>query len=144
MNMTDYLENKVLDFLFRGQTYTAPTTLYFALFTSPASDLEPGEEPTDSAYHRAAVNCTLANFSGTDTPSSTAASTGTSGTIYNIATIAWPDPTEDWGEITHIGVFDQLVGGNYLYWAEISNPLDIVVGETGIRFAPGTLGIILS
>jgi hypothetical protein len=31
--MTDYLENKLVDWLLRGQSFTPPATLYVALFT---------------------------------------------------------------------------------------------------------------
>lgn len=143
MNLTNYSRNKLLDFLFRGQSFTQPSTLYFALFTSPATDEQPGEEPVDSEYHRAAIDCSLTDFSGTDNSTSTSVSEGIDDTIYNISTISWPDPAEDWGVVTHIGVFDSLVGGNYLYWAELDRERDIVVGDSGVRFSPGILSISL-
>ena len=34
--MTDYLENKIIDWLFRGVAYTPATTLYFGLLTAAA------------------------------------------------------------------------------------------------------------
>ena len=32
--MSDYLENKLVDYVFRGQAYTAPTTVHVALATA--------------------------------------------------------------------------------------------------------------
>ena len=31
---SDYLENKLIDWFWRGQAFTPPVTLYFALFTA--------------------------------------------------------------------------------------------------------------
>ena len=143
-NLTNYHRNKLLDFLFRGQPYTPPATLYFAIFTTAATDETPGDEPADSVYHRAAITCSLSTFSGTDNSTSTDVSEGTGDTIYNIATILWPDPANDWGVITHWGIFDALTGGHYLYWGEFSTSREIIVGDSGVRFAPGTLPITLN
>ena len=41
---TDYLEDKVLDHVFGGSAYTAPTTLYVGLFTAAPSDTGGGTE----------------------------------------------------------------------------------------------------
>lgn len=39
MAKSDYLENKILDHVLNNTSYTSPTTVYFALFTSnPAED----------------------------------------------------------------------------------------------------------
>ena len=35
---SDYLENKVVGHVFGGSAYTAPSTLYVALYTSAPSD----------------------------------------------------------------------------------------------------------
>ena len=41
---SDYLEDKVLDHVFGGNAYTAPTTLYVALYTVAPSDTGGGTE----------------------------------------------------------------------------------------------------
>ena len=40
--MSDYLENKLVDHIFRATAYTAPATLYVALLTSAANDASTG------------------------------------------------------------------------------------------------------
>ena len=47
---SDYLENKVLDHILGNTAYTAPATLYFALFTSAPSDAGGGggTEPVEA------------------------------------------------------------------------------------------------
>ena len=39
---SDYLETKVLDHVFGGTSYTAPTTLYVALYTAAPTDTGSG------------------------------------------------------------------------------------------------------
>jgi len=39
-NMTSYLENKILNHILRGETYTPPSTLYVGLVDSGATDLD--------------------------------------------------------------------------------------------------------
>jgi hypothetical protein len=41
---SDYLEDKVLDHVFGGNAYTAPSTLYVALYTVAPSDTGGGTE----------------------------------------------------------------------------------------------------
>ena len=36
--MSDYLENKIIDWLLRGQAYTPPATAYVGLYTAAPSD----------------------------------------------------------------------------------------------------------
>jgi len=47
---SDYLEDKVLDHVFGGNSYTAPGALYVALFTVAPSDTGGGTEVTGGAY----------------------------------------------------------------------------------------------
>ncbi|GHV42016.1 hypothetical protein FACS1894187_24050 [Synergistales bacterium] len=141
-NMSNDMENKLLDFLFRGQPYTPPATVYVAMFTTTPTDEEPGEEPTAPSYARAPISCTLEDWSGTDSPDSQSApSSGTSGTIFNISEISFPDPQEDWGSVAYIGLFDAPTGGEYLFWSELTAPRDFVVGDVNIRFRPAEMSI---
>ena len=49
---SDYLEDKVLDHVFGGTSYTAPGTLYVALFTAAPSDSGGGTECSGGSYAR--------------------------------------------------------------------------------------------
>ena len=49
---SDYLEDKVLDHVFGGNAFTAPTTLYVALYTVAPSDTGGGTEVSGGAYAR--------------------------------------------------------------------------------------------
>ena len=52
MSFSNYLEDAVLNHVFGGSSYTAPTTLYVALFTSAPSDTGGGTEVSGGAYAR--------------------------------------------------------------------------------------------
>ena len=49
---SDFLETKVLDHVFGGTAYTAPTTLYVALYTAAPTDSGGGTEVSGGAYAR--------------------------------------------------------------------------------------------
>jgi len=53
--MSDYLENKLVDHIFRGVSFTAPAALHVALFTAAPSDSGGGTEVSGGSYARAAL-----------------------------------------------------------------------------------------
>lgn len=63
MGFSDYLENKLGDHLFRGQSWASPTVLYFALFNGDPTDT--GAAATESGLARVAVTTGLSAFTGT-------------------------------------------------------------------------------
>lgn len=140
-SMANPLENKVLDFMFRGGTFVPSETIWVALFVTAPTDAIPGNEPDAPSYHRASIPSTMLDWSGTDSPTSTAPSTGASGTIYNITEVAFPDPEEDWGMVTHIGLFDAELGGMYLFWAPLAIPRNFVPGDVNIKFKAAELSV---
>ena len=48
---SDFLETKVLEHVFGGSAYTAPTTLHIALYTAAPSDSGGGTEVSLSLIH---------------------------------------------------------------------------------------------
>ena len=44
MSFSDYLENKILDHVFKGTVFTQPANLYVALFTAGPNDVGGGTE----------------------------------------------------------------------------------------------------
>ncbi len=139
---SDYLENKFMDWFFRGQSLSAPATVYVALFTSAANDAGGGGEPSSGAYARVAVASSLANWSGTQSAGSTAASSGTSGQISNNNAVTFPAPSgANWGVLTYFGIFDASTSGNLLYWGQLTTPKTVNDGDSAPVFAAGTLTI---
>lgn len=138
--MSDYLENKLIDQIFRGQAYTFPTTLYIGLFSANPSDVGGGTELTGNAYARVGVSGSLANWAGTQSSGSTTASSGTGGTTSNNGVITFPTPTANWGAVTGMGIFDAASGGNLLFWGSLTNAKTINIGDA-VTFPAGSLAI---
>lgn len=138
-SMSDYLENKLTDALLRGQAYTMPATVYVALATTTGSDAACGTEVTGGSYARVAVTSSLANWAGTQGAGTTVASTGTSGTTSNNASVTFPAPTAAWGTVTEFCVFDASTAGNLLFRAALTTSKTINNGDAAPSFAAGAL-----
>jgi hypothetical protein len=138
--MSDYLENKIIDQVFRGQAYTFPTTLYVGLYTAAPSDTGGGTEVTGNAYARASVAASLANFAGTQGAGTTVASSGTTGTTSNNGSITFPTPTASWGAVTSFGIFDAASAGNLLFYGTLTITKTINQGDT-VTFPAASLSI---
>lgn len=146
---TDLFENKLIDFLFRGQALgitggtaaagTGPATLYVGLITAAGSDSSVGTEVTGGSYARVAVSSSLANWAGTQGAGTTTASSGSSGTTSNNNTITFPAPTANWGSVVEFGIFDAATGGNELIRAALTVAKTINNGDAAPSFAAGSL-----
>ena len=142
--LSDYLENKVIDWLLRGQAYTPPSTVYVALFTVADNDAGTGRtEVSGGSYARVAVASSLTNWAGTQSAASTVASTGSSATTTNNNTVTFPAPTAAWGSVVAMGVFDAASGGNELFYTTLAQAKTINSGDAAPSFAPGTLSFVL-
>ena len=138
--MSDYLENKMIDQLFRGQTAPTTSTLYVALLTAAPSDSGGGTEVSGGSYARVAVTSSLANWAGTQSAGSTTASSGTGGQTSNNIAITFPTPSATWGTATHFGIYDASTGGNLLFHGELSIAKTINESDT-VTFPVGTLSV---
>ncbi len=133
-NMTDYLENKLIDALFRNVGYSIPTTLYIGLFSASPTDTgsQTAEVSTSgTAYARQAISSATSTWSATDSPTSTAnPSGGTSATTYTLADIDFPTATADWGTVTSIGILDASSSGNMLWYGDLTVPKTVTTDDT--------------
>jgi len=138
---TDYLENKIIDWLLRGQSFTPPTDVYVGLFTAAPSDTGGGTEVAGGSYARVQVASSLANWAGTQSAGSSTTSSGTGGTTSNNGAITFPAPTGDWGVVTHFGLFDAASSGNLLLWAALTTPKTVNSGDAAPSFAAAALTV---
>ncbi len=146
---TDFAENKIIDWLFRGQAIgitgasaaagTGPTNLYVGLFTANPTDSTAGTEVSGGSYARVTVASSLANWAGTQAAASTVASTGTTGTTSNNGAVAFPAPTAAWGTVTGFGIFDATTGGNLLVYGALTTSKTINSGDAAPSFAAAAL-----
>lgn len=137
--MTDNWENSLSDFLFRGQAYTPPATLYVGLLTGACSDSAGGTEVSGGSYARVAVTSSLANWAGTQSAGSTAVSSGTGGTTSNNGAITFPAPTANWGTVSHFGIYTASTAGTLLVCAALTNSKTVNNGDAAPSFAAAAL-----
>lgn len=125
--MSNYLENALINVTLRATTYTAPTTVYVALYTTDPTDADTGTECSGTAYARQAVT-----FGAPSNGAST-----------NSAAIEFPQAGSAWGTITHIGIRDALTVGNLLYHTPLDASKTIATGDV-FRIATGSLSVTLA
>lgn len=142
-NMSNYLENKLVDFLFRGGAYTPPSTLYFALCTATPTDASTGStitEVTGGNYARQSLTATTGNWYSTQ-GDSTGTSSGTNGTTSNSTSIAWNSVSWS-GTVSAVAICDASTAGNVLFYSALTNSKTLVSGDS-ISFAVSGLTIQL-
>ena len=135
---TNYLENKIIDWLFRGQAFAPPATLYFALFTVAPNEAGGGTEVAGGGYARVAVAASLANFAGTQGAGTTVASSGSGGQTSNNGAITFPQPTANWGSVVAVGVFDAAAAGNLLLYGNLNVAKTVNNGDAAPAFPAGS------
>lgn len=130
---SNYLENKILDHTLRygSAPYTAPTTLYLALFTSSpgeASSFSSEISTSGTAYARKAVTFNAAS----------------GGTSTSAATVTFDAATADWGTITDIAICDSGTAGagNQLYYGSLTTSKLIQTGDT-LQFVASNITVSL-
>lgn len=117
--LSDYLANKLIDLIWRGQAYAWPATTYAALYTAAPGNGGGGTEVSGGAYARQPIASSLTAWSGTQAAGTTTASTGTGGEMSNNNVVTFPSPTADWGVVTHGGLRDAATAGNLLFWDDL-------------------------
>lgn len=127
MSFSNYLETEILDHVFAGAAYTAPTTKYLALFTAVA-DGEAGS---------------VTEVSGGGYARQTVAFTTSGNTTSNSAAVEFPTATANYGTVTHVGVYDASSSGNLMAYATLSASKTIETGDV-FRVPSGDLDITLN
>lgn len=142
--LSDYLENKLIDWLLRGQSFTPPATVYVGLLTAAPSDSGGGTEVSGGSYARVAVTSSLANWAGTQSAGSTSASSGTSGQTSNNGAITFPAPTGNWGVVTHFGIYDASTSGNLLIHGALAQSKTVNNGDAAPSYPAAALTITVA
>jgi hypothetical protein len=122
--MSNFLENALINATLRNTAYTSPAVVYLGLYTSDPTDADSGTEVTGNAYARQAITF--------GAPSN--------GVTTNTAAIEFPQATGSWGTVTHIGIEDALTGGNLLYHTPLDASKTIATGDV-FRVAIGSLSV---
>jgi hypothetical protein len=125
--MSNYLENALINGTLRGTTYTAPTTVYLALYTSDPTDADTGTEVSGGSYARQSITM--------GAPSN--------GVSLSTADIEFPQATGTWGTVGWIGIRDALTTGNLLYHSPLDLSKSIDTGDI-FKIATGSLSVTLA
>jgi hypothetical protein len=125
--MSNYLENALINVTLRATSYTAPTTVYVALYTTDPTDADAGTEVTGGSYARQAVTFAA--------PSN--------GVSTNSADVTFPTATASFGTVTHIGLRDALTAGNLLYHTPLDVSKTIATGDI-FKITTGNLSVTLA
>lgn len=125
--MSTYLENALINGTLRGTTYTAPTTVYLALYTTDPTDADTGTEVSGGSYARQSITM--------GAPSN--------GVSTNSAAIEFPQATASWGTVAYIGIRDADTAGNLLYHSPLDTSKTIDTGDI-FKIASGSLSVQLS
>jgi hypothetical protein len=126
MSFTNFLENKVLAYVFTGTAYSSPSaSLYLALFTTDPGEGGSGTEVSGTNYARQLFSMT------------TSTNTSTNGSA-----IEFPAAGSSWGTVTHVAVMDALTSGNMLASAALTASKTIGSGDV-FRIPAGDLDITL-
>ncbi len=130
MALSNYFENKLIDFIFRGQSYVPPDTFYIALCTDViTADLDGSNIPeiTGGNYSRKPIS--TGNTTWFSTQADTASiSTGTSGSTGNVNIIRWNSVTWS-GSLATVAICDAPSGGNLFFFTAIST-IDVGIGAS--------------
>jgi hypothetical protein len=125
--MSNYLENALINVTLRATSYTAPTTVYVGLFTSDPTDAGSGTEVSGGSYARTSVTFAA--------PSN--------GVTTNNADVTFPTATASWGTVGWIGIHDAATSGNLLYHTALDLAKTIDSGDI-FKIATGNLSVTLS
>jgi hypothetical protein len=124
---SNYLENALINATLRGTNFTAPTTIYVALFTSDPTDAGSGTEVSGGSYARTSVTFAA--------PSN--------GVSLSNADCTFPQCTSTWGTVGWIGLMDALTSGNLLYHTALDSSKTIETGDI-FKISSGNLSVTLA
>jgi hypothetical protein len=122
--MSNYLENALINGTLRATSYTAPTTVYVALYTSDPTDADTGTEVSGTNYARQSVTF--------GSPSN--------GASTNSAAVEFPQAGSSWGTVAYIGIRDASTAGNLLFHTPLDASKTIATGDV-FRIATGSLSV---
>jgi hypothetical protein len=125
--MSNFLENALINATLRNTTYTSVATVYVSLWTSDPTDAGSGTEVSGGSYARTSVTFAA--------PSN--------GVTTNNADVTFPTATASWGTVGWIGINDAQTSGNLLYHTALDTAKAIDSGDI-FKIASGNLSVTLA
>ena len=125
--ISNFLENALINATLRNTTYTSVATVYVSLWTSDPTDAGSGTEVSGGSYARTAVTFAA--------PSN--------GVTTNSADVTFPTATASWGTVGWIGINDAATSGNLLYHSPLDTAKTIDSGDI-FKISTGNLSVTLA
>ena len=125
--MSNFLEDALINATLRNTTYTSVATVYVSLWTSDPTDAGSGTEVSGGSYARTAVTF--------GAPSN--------GASLNSADVTFPTATASWGTVGWIGINDAATSGNLLYHTALDTAKAIDSGDI-FKISTGNLSVTLA
>lgn len=124
--MSNFLENALINATLRNTAYTSPTSVFVGLFLTDPTDAGSGTEVSGGSYARE-----VATFAAP-----------TNGVSATNADVQFAQCTATWGTVTHFGIFDALTTGNLLYHGSLTASKTIETGDV-FKITAGNLTVTL-
>ena len=118
--MSNYLENKVLDYVLRDTADWAPTAVYLALHTADPAEDGSGAEVSGGSYARQAITFNAAH--------------ATNGTIDNSSAEEFTNMPAC--TVSHIGIWDASSSGNLLFYGAVT------ASKAAVAAAPVAIALV--
>ena len=125
--ISNYLENALINVTLRNTAYTTPTLVYVGLYTTDPTDANTGAEVSGGSYARTAVTF--------GAPSN--------GVTTNSADVTFPTSSGSWGTVGWIGILDASTSGNLLYHTPLDVSKTISSGDI-FKISTGNLSVTLA
>ena len=103
--MSNYLEEQLMNHVFRGIAYTSPGTVYMALYSTAQTEADGGLELTGDGYARIALSV----------------GAPVDGVSVNDVEALFAAASANWLPIVAVDVRDALTGGNSLMYKDITS-----------------------
>jgi len=121
------LQDGIINYFFRNQVVTQPSTWFVGLFTDDPGEAGDQNEVAVSGYARQSVTF-IAPLSGDS---------------YNSALLNFGTPTTEWGTLTYWGIFTAVSGGAALAYGRLDE--DIVTDtDNAVKIGAGALKLSAS
>lgn len=123
------LANKLLDHILKTTSFSVPTNIYIALYSSAPTATGGGTELSGNGYARKVHDSWDVGAANV--------SENTGIVVFDAASGG------DWLEAVAFGLFDAITGGNFLAWGDLIVAKTVTEGDTA-EFADGALDVSLN
>lgn len=139
--MTNFMENAMVDHWFRARQHTAPATIKVSLYTAAPGEAGGGTKVSGGSYAPVSITTSDAAFDATQGGNS-GASSGTGGATQNSAAATFPVPSANWGTVTHMSLDD--ASDNALMYAGLAASKNINNGDPAPSFPIGAIDVVFA